>query len=285
MTCEIQTLLESQICFELIKEKLQQQSTKYFFEDIVPVNNKLLGYLGRYFYLKGKKVDPENPLQNCDITFFLKIVPSDGTRQKDFIRKSGVFNTEIAIYTLVFPKMLNFSDTFIPRCIIDLKDNFLVLEDMTSKGFEMLNKFEPLDFLHSKIVLKTIAKFHGRSIKFEQQNQQNVLEFLKEKNINLHTPDSLMQGAIETNIEGISEIIDLIKKDFDDKEGWEKVKKKLREEAAIYYEKIKLSQDKKVLCHSDLWSNNLLFKYNSRKNPIECCLVDFQLSRYNFIFY
>lgn len=35
-----------------------------------------------------------------------------------------------------------------------------------------------------------------------------------------------------------------------------------------------------VLCHGDLWSHNLLFKYDANRNPVDCCLIDFQLARY-----
>ena len=263
-------------CFEIIREKLYHKS-KYVLHDIVPVNNKLLGCLGQYFYLYGRKLDSKNNLQR-HVTLFLKIVPLAGTRQRNFIQNSGVFNTEISVYTLLFPEMIKSFDKIVPKCILNLKDNFLILEDMTSRGFQMVDKFTPLDFEHCKIVLDTIGKFHGRSIIFENKNQENMLQFLQRKKVDLHSPDYLMQGAIQTDIKGVSSIIDLIKKNHNKKQ-WDNVKKKLKDEAKNYYKKIKVTEGKKVLCHGDLWSNNLLFKYGKNGKPVECCLVDFQLAR------
>jgi thiamine kinase-like enzyme len=34
-----------------------------------------------------------------------------------------------------------------------------------------------------------------------------------------------------------------------------------------------------ILCHGDLWINNLMFKYEAEK-PIECKIIDFQLTRF-----
>lgn len=276
MACDIERHCEPQKCFEFITKILKQQPTEYVIQKIVPVKNEVLGFLGQYYYLKCKRVDPENLSQN-DITLFLKMVPSAGTKQQLFIKQSGVFNNEIEIYKL-FPKILNSCDKFTPKCILEMKDSFLVLEDMSSNGFLMANKFVPLDFSHVKIVVETLSKFHSRTIIFEDKHNQNMLEFLKEQKTDLHAPDVLMQGAIQTNIEGICAIINFIKNDLDDK-GWERVKDKIREEAKTYYQKIKSSDYRKVLCHSDLWNNNLLFKYDSIENPVECCLVDFQLTR------
>lgn len=39
------------------------------------------------------------------------------------------------------------------------------------------------------------------------------------------------------------------------------------------------AKHKNVLCHGDLWANNIPFKYGDDGKPVECCLVDFQLAQ------
>ncbi|CAK1580297.1 unnamed protein product [Parnassius mnemosyne] len=35
------------------------------------------------------------------------------------------------------------------------------------------------------------------------------------------------------------------------------------------------------VCHADCWNNNLVFKYQVSKRPVDCLLADFQLARIN----
>lgn len=36
-----------------------------------------------------------------------------------------------------------------------------------------------------------------------------------------------------------------------------------------------------VLCHGDMWANNIMFKYDEAGKPTDCLLVDFQMCYYN----
>jgi len=65
----------------------------------------------------------------------------------------------------------------------------------------------------------------------------------------------------------------------------EMVKDKLSKKAFDMIQKhIQMPKDpaqvaKTILClnHGDFWSNNMLFKYDKNNQPIDCCLVDFQV--------
>lgn len=262
MTCDL--IVTHERWFKTIQEQLNK---KFLIEKIVPIKNEMLGYLGQYFILKGRKENIDNP---SDFSFFLKIVPN-GEKQKNFIRQSCVFNNEIVLYETLFPAMKFINK---PNFILGLMDNFILLEDM-SENFQMQDKLKPFNLEFCKITLKTIAEFHSRSLIFEMK-ENKILNFLKNENINLHSPENLMAEAIKTNIEGVCGIIDFIAGKSD--KQWAKVKKILRKEAKEYYDEINFN-GKKVLCHSDLWSNNILFQFDIYKNPIKCCLVDFQLCR------
>lgn len=271
MACDIQIIIGQQP-FKMIEEQLKRKY--YFIKNIEPVKNEMLGYLGQYFFLHGTKIDSNN--QTSDFNFFLKKVPSSEV-QKNFIKKSGVFNNEIAIYKLLFP-LMGFKKK--PDFILDSPNNFLLLQNLKPKGYQIMEKLKPFNLKFCKIVLKTMADFHSKSFIYEQKNY--ILDFFEENKLDLYLPDHLMEGAIKTNINGVCAIIDFIANSQCCKksEQWNKVKNILCKEANDYYSNLRNAiPGKKVLCHCDLWSNNLLFQMDAEQNPQDCCLVDFQLCR------
>ncbi|XP_043476902.1 uncharacterized protein LOC122507943 [Leptopilina heterotoma] len=264
MTCNL--VLGYEPSFQVIKQKL---NNKYLIEKIIPIEDEMLGYLGKYFILKGKRETNEEP---AIFSFFLKIVPNS-EKQKNFVKQSSVFNNEIILYENLFPQM-KFEG--IPKFILGLKDNFILLEEMTVRNFQMLDKLKTFNLNFCQIALTALAEFHAKSILFERR--ESIVKFLNEKNCNLHSPESLMSGALKTNINGVCHIIDFIISIEKCEKQWKLVKKCLKNEAEQYYKRNFV--EKKVLCHTDLWSNNILFQLDDNRNPINCCLVDFQLCRY-----
>lgn len=252
--------------FQVIRKKLKSE---YIIEKIIPIEDEMLGYLGKYFILKGRRETAEEPV---NFSFFLKIVPNS-EKQKNFVKESSVFNNEIILYENLFSQMKFLRR---PKFILGLKNNFILLEEMTTRNFQMLDKLKTFNLNFCQTALTAIAEFHGKSLLFERR--ESIVKFLNEKNCNLHSPESLMSGALKTNINGVCHIIDFIISGEKCKKQWLLVKKSLKNEAEKYYRR--MFGGKKVLCHTDLWSNNILFQLDQVGNPVNCCLVDFQLCRY-----
>lgn len=273
-------ILHSNKCLEVVKKSLQQNSmTNYNLTtyEILPID-KCSGYMGQYFYLNATV----NKLSNVrKINFFIKRHPPQGTKQFDIVSKTGIFNREIQLYTKLFPLIFEkFNHEFIPECYLGIDDNILVLEDMVSKGYKINDdKFENFDFLHCKIVMETLGKFHAKSFIFEEKNQMNLIEFCQIKKINI-IPNDNSQDGVSTLYKNLTKgLLYCTKNNFQfDLLTCEKFN-------LIFHEILGKMTDiltmkgRKVQDHGDLWSNNMMFKYNDDGKPVKCCFIDFQTTR------
>lgn len=277
-------ILESQECLDIINKKLNQNSMNDFSlikYEIVPVR-QTNGYLGQYFYLKVSVARPESPTDRRNMKFFIKIRPPKGTKQYDIVCNSGMFNREVRLYTKIFPEIINDcnDNNYIPSCYLGLENDVIVLDDMISKGFRILNnKLNPLDVEHCKIVMCTLAKYHGRTIIFEERNKMSLLDFCRENKIVIRSYDGPPPSVFTTGVKCALSVIDCITE----------LESSTRDKLKALVNEIQLEMHKmlvpstkyrNVQLHGDLWTNNLLFKYSADEKPVQCCFIDFQNTRY-----
>ncbi|KAL6422481.1 hypothetical protein ACFW04_010645 [Cataglyphis niger] len=281
---EIQKILQEEQCFEIIRKKLRQDAMDDFSlvnYEIVPIN-EVNGFMGQYFTLKATVACSKSPLQTKSINFFTKIPPPISSPQYDFAQEYGTFKKEVALYTTVFPEMLDGLDKrCIPECFLGVENDVIVLEDMAHSGYTMTDKSTPFDFEHCKILMKTLAKFHAKSFIFEHQYKKTLHdEFSHCMQETLWPADGKAKAMFDAAVKGIVSMIDLLPGLNDDQRS--NFKEKIVKLCADHTDKLSPSiKHKNVLCHGDLWANNILFKYDADKKPIECVLIDFQLARYN----
>ena len=279
MNSRKQYILEPETCFQIMKNKLHLDSIKhlsitYDFES----HRELSGFLGQYFTLKVTFIDPKSTEDTQKLNFFIKLLPTRGG-QLDFVKKSESFEREHGLYTKLFPKMLtSVEKSSVPECFLSIEGYALVLEDMTSKEYKMLDKFGFMELEHCLVVVKTLARFHARSFIFEETNQTTVLKFCHEENIPVNKCDSIFQSTLDFYAKNLLSIIDLMTEI--DLERRERCKVKISEISSEHFEKIAPSKKyMNVLCHSDLWNNNILFKYDEHGKVDQCCFIDFQIAR------
>lgn len=279
---EIQKILQEEQCFEIIRKKLRQDAMDDFSlvnYEIVPIN-EVNGFMGQYFTLKATVACSKSPLQTKSINFFTKIPPPISSPQYDFAQEYGTFKKEVALYTTVFPEMLDgLGKRCIPECFLGIENDVIVLEDMAHSGYTMTDKSTPFDFEHCKILMKTLAKFHAKSFIFEHQYKKTLHdEFSHCMQETLWPADGKAKAMFDAAVKGIVSMIDLLTGLNDDQRS--NFKEKIVKLCADHTDKLSPSiKHKNVLCHGDLWANNILFKYDADKKPIECCLIDFQLAR------
>ncbi|EFN86121.1 uncharacterized protein LOC105181683 [Harpegnathos saltator] len=280
-----QKVLQDEQCFEIIRKKLRQDAMDDFSlvgYEIVPID-KVNGFLGQYFTLKATVACPKSPLETRSINFFTKIPPPISSPQYHFIQAYGTFKKEVALYTTVFPEMLDGLDKrCIPECFLGIENDVIVLEDMAHSGYTMTDKYIPFDLQHCAILMKTLAKFHAKSFVFERQYKKSLHDEFSHCMHETLWPraDDRAKAMIDAAVKGVVSMIDLLPGLSNDQRG--NFKERVVQFCADHTDKLSPSvKHKNVLCHGDLWANNVLFKYDADGRPVECCLIDFQLARYN----
>ncbi|XP_008209378.1 uncharacterized protein LOC100679888 [Nasonia vitripennis] len=201
-------------------------------------------------------------------SFFVKTRPESALIM-DTLLDEETFLEEIHFFAQVHPLMMKDyqGERWSPRCFLANK-NVLVFEDLRVQGFTHRTK-NILDEQSLKSALSSLARFHassqlaekrlGKSLKevfpsaFGEKVYNNGNKFGQSTSCGYETI-TLMAEKLGLNSGLVSRI-------------HEKASKLVKPAVG------KLN----VLCHSDLWMNNVLFNDSV---PAKCILVDFQLLRY-----
>ncbi|XP_075227058.1 uncharacterized protein LOC142327694 [Lycorma delicatula] len=241
------------------------------------------------------EVELKNNMKN---KFLIKCLP-EGVMET-LIQDSGLWSKEMYMYNKVLPLIEKCINCKLgPKCLnnksfaIDDDDddcdneNFIynnnkeiVIEDL-SDDYKMADRREQLDFDHCVIVMKTLAKFHAGSVAVKKINK---------KYIDLVGEELLFrQTRRESNEQYLKQpficLGNELNKNNNNKNNelkhYSKNLKKFCEklwDLGIFATK---SKEFNVLNHGDLWTNNILFKYNDITGDVEeAKFIDFQCCRY-----
>lgn len=231
-----------------------------------------LGYLGEYYrlwitvHLNNEKIEK--------LQFFVKSLPIVDIRsRREMLIESGIFHKEMNVYRNLLQKFVELDlehkddGLWCPRIYL-VREDLIVFSDLTLQDYEIL-PFSTFDFSqqHVEATLRSLANFHACSM---------IYEYKEKVCIGKQFGDILFETSI-ADIPwftiGLEIIRHIAETDFN------------VENSDLFYEKIfsitEMQENSpfnvpKVLCHRDLWKNNLMF----RKNPLHCVLIDFQTVRY-----
>lgn len=249
----------------LIAEIFPSKQLTFTNFQVKPFSSEKLGYMGVHELLT-IEICVNDELQN--FTFFVKsLVPSHNAFEELIFREESNF------FRNVMPRLLEGHrdlQTWAAKCYL-CNGDIIVLENLKSQGFDIIKGVLSIDQLRSAVT--SLARFHSSSILLENKVKKPLNEvypgFFEEK----------LLKNIGNNWKWLSAGIEVV----------EVVARKLGLEpshaAAAYtlmLERIKPAKNQRnVLCHSDLWCNNLMFKDN-QDGTSSCRFVDFQMVAYNF---
>lgn len=279
----------------VIKNKIQSSDfelIKYSFE---PVEQKI-GLLGEHSIFRAiiKKLE-ENQSENCivkeEFSFFAKLFPKY-RGPAEFVEGLRAFEKEIFMYDL-FDKFKNYNINLIEfcaaNCYLSQYNRFLIFDNLFLQGFQGLDKYKTLDYNSIITVIKGLAKLHASSIIYEEKRSKELSkqyrlsdEFSKDFEETFY---SKKEGFINTkgitaSIRCVIEEIDL----FDYREkliSGQNFKLIANQLCHKIFDLVKPSRIyRNVASHGDLWSTNILLKYNEDGKAVDCKFVDFQCGRY-----
>lgn len=223
----------------------------------------------------------DQPVKTC--SYIIKGI-SETPLAKQKLGEYDVHRKEMDIYQLVIPEFRRLMRSVGDRAelypnplCVDRINDVIILNDVTKKGYVMLDRTQGLDATHAKMSLKAMAKLHASSLKlveiYPSIFDRYTTGMWTRKTDAFHeffqsTYDSLTEEIYTWDPE------------------WHYYANKLRnlrphfiEQALSVFDNDQ-EGDLRVLVHGDLWINNLMFKYDANGHPSDVLLLDFQFCCY-----
>ncbi|XP_058982521.1 uncharacterized protein LOC101901612 [Musca domestica] len=215
-----------------------------------------------------------------EVSFIMKIAPSNAIFH-EVMKVYDVFEVETAIYRGVVDEYRNMyrkvgiDIEFMPNYYrLDVEHPYLLLEDLSSRGFKNMPRLDGLDTQHTEAALKKLAQWHAASAhRIDIEGPFNPFmchSFLNESLRDIMKPlsDSVHKEFLECakSYRGVEErCYNALQRN-------------------VYDELIQSAKEEKqdfcVLNHGDFWSNNIMFQHDDEGNITETFFVDFQGPRY-----
>ncbi|CAO1413653.1 unnamed protein product [Diamesa serratosioi] len=204
---------------------------------------------------------------------------------KEFMIQFKVFPKEIEMFQHIIPifenmyKEIGHEIVFAPKCLMSTYTltDVIIMEDLCEKHYQISQSKSGLDMEHMKVVLVKLAKFHAASAvhyerhgKYDEKFNRGLYNEDMHDIFNLH-----YDGTFKFLINEIFNTWGLDNTIIDKMNLWKDfiVEELIRTMRPVV-------DGFNVMCHGDMWSNNVMFCYTS-DGSIDCCqFVDFQQSVY-----
>ncbi|XP_029046002.1 uncharacterized protein LOC114877505 [Osmia bicornis bicornis] len=242
------------------------------------------GFLGQYYTLSVTvKIDDKSR----HLKFFAKTPPPTDSPQYDFLVNSNTFNKEIAVYSDIMSKIgMGNGPKWAPDYYLGKSNAIIVLEDAKQEGYVTPDKFLLFDVDHCISVITTLSTFHSRFLIHDEKLRRTTGQTIMDLYGNWLEEVAFVEEELAARkylcscIKGACTMVDYAKR-FNDEErslmkDW--ITKTVRSLPILLQSSKKF---RNVVCHRDIWPNNMMFKRDSNGKPIGCYLIDFQFLRHS----
>ncbi|XP_049801368.1 uncharacterized protein LOC126236257 [Schistocerca nitens] len=286
--------LSREECRKIVKRHLQRDDFELAWFAVAPLSTDMKGFMGDHLKLRTSVSlgDKESRgTKTIELQFFVKSVPLDDAYRRSFAMASVAYQKEVLYYGDLLrdvQKHLRCSEyeaaTYlgtVPKCYY-LRPDLLVLEDLALAGYHMLDPMKPLDVHQCECVLKALARLHATSIVFEEREGRLLADkypLLGHETLYRWEPGSQLYLAQVASRRATHILLDLVPRFAPGTPHNEKLHSLLDTVMESIYELLKPSDKyRNVLCHRDLWVNNMLFAEDT-KGELSVRFVDFQTLR------
>ncbi|XP_013117551.2 uncharacterized protein LOC106094858 [Stomoxys calcitrans] len=225
----------------------------------------------------------EYPVQGQKLHLIVKAIPV--ISETVFLEDVGVFIKEKLVYSDVLPRLevLSKNDKFGAKFFYTTKSPLpiIVFNDLKTEGYQLASRQKGLDWHHSSLVLKQLAKFHATSMVLLKKDPCIAKRFTK----GMLCEETILKS--DTFFHMFGGYLNQLIKTSATWPGYENINTKLQK----YYNNFKeitykLAKPKEgdrfsVINHGDLWSTNFMFGYDDElepTRPTRLIFVDFQLT-------
>jgi len=241
------------------------------------------GYLGQYYYLR-IMAQIDSKMQS--LQFFAKVPPPSHSPQFEFLQRFDMFNKEITVYTDLVQRMgAGGSPKWMVECYLCKRNVIIVLEDALADGYATLDKYVPFDKEHCVWLLRTLSRLHSRSLLLDErlcrESGRTIFDLYGQllNEVLFVEGDDRSERFLTACIVGCCATVDLIP-ELDDKDKII-IKRRLTEWSRKISRLLAPSKEhRNVMCHRDIWANNIMFRHDLAGNINGCYLIDWQFLRY-----
>ncbi|GLV42272.1 uncharacterized protein CBL_03009 [Carabus blaptoides fortunei] len=247
----------------------------------------LNGFVGDHYVLKITYTEADDSDVVHTANYFVKTKPTNNKTQIDIAESLNAYVKEIFMYNTLLQEYgrREYDINFAPTMYLCKNGLTMVLEDLKVRDFKLCGRTKFYGVSEMQACLKSLAKFHAASFVYEEDMfkelgtiyrlDQHYPTELKECFLTFEDETSIGSSFYKTSMKCFLELIDLFQED----EAWKIEFKKYLQEMDL----IKLCapdlKSRKACGHGDLWSNNMMFRYEDSQ-AVECVLLDYQLIRY-----
>ncbi|XP_046420150.1 uncharacterized protein LOC124179612 isoform X1 [Neodiprion fabricii] len=215
-------------------------------------------------------------------SFISKHLAANEIHQEVF-QSQNFFVNEARMYQTV-PMLLGKDQEILPDCLFtNVKQ--IILEDLKPLGFFLEDRVKGLDFDHTKIVLEGLADLHAASFILEH-NDAEKFNRMKTNFVEAYFPDTDPPGVGKNMNDFPNFIVLCLKVAATSEDDYSKEIAFMEEHQGKIYDLMKelvKPREYSVVCHGDLWINNILFKHEEVKGKTVVSgmrFLDFQVVRF-----
>ncbi|XP_034832281.1 uncharacterized protein [Maniola hyperantus] len=244
-------------------------------------SEKMLGFLSDYWKLEIQFTGNKQIQSN---SFFIKSISQSNASKAKMVKEMKLFDKELKFYVFIRDK-INLADLapWSANLVMTLNEA-MVFEDLNFLQYRTRNKHETFDQQHTLLALQALARFHAGSLVYEEKKRKQ----LKKHFIiyDEHKEDLNRGGYIKSDpwfiqcMNGALEAIKSFSKYNNNLHILKEIESRWTDVWDLALDLSHFSFEyRNVICHRDLWNNNILFSYkevNERLAPDNCVLVDFQ---------
>jgi len=149
--------------------------------------------------------------------------------------------------------------------VTDLPQQVIVMQDLKAHGFKMADRTRGLDLQHGLLVMKQIGRYHGASAVLQQKKPESLLYF--HESLYGSKAFEACEDFFRTGPTNLAQEV----------AKWphyrDKFSEKLLNLAENAYTKFidsvkRCEEEFNVLCHGDLWLNNIMFRYSQETGEV-----------------
>ncbi|XP_017052797.1 uncharacterized protein LOC108095965 [Drosophila ficusphila] len=219
-------------------------------------------------------------------TFLLKTTFADKDPAAHLLINYGIYTREIDMYEQILPQLADIlrkeiQDTrklFAATVNVNRERDSILFEDLSLENYKVACRLKKLDLEHTHLVLEKLADFHAAGAALAERKPG-----IFDKNYD--------RGFFNKHVRGYEPIMKNILKSLyrtlelneDLKEQYQKKVNHLIENIMDYGERSTSVNpgDFVTLAHGDIWTTNVMFKYDDEGHPINAIFIDFQFSVWN----